>query len=433
MTESSAMTDPQAWPLEPGSGRGRVHGTSSGSPFDRWFRYPAGFASDYVKLLLDRLDLHDGMLVLDCFMGSGVTGTAAASRGLSFAGIEAHPLIAELASLKLTPLARGADIEIAAAAAATEALARPPASVELGNETELVRRSFNPDALTQLVALREVIKGALSDGTGPYLKWALLGTLRDVAGVKVGWPYQRPAIARTPRHADVTKRFLARSKLIAEDLSRETASDVATFLRTGDAASAETWLNLPAAHGCVTSPPYLNNFDYADATRLELYFWGEVRSWREMCESVRSDMLTATTQQSSKGAKTASLEALVQGYGHVGVEIETLTSAVWRARELKGGRTKEYDQVVPAYFRGIGAVLRNLAENLVPDSTALWLVGDSAPYGVYIDTPAVIGRLAEQVGLEYKEDIRLRHRGQRWGRTERADLSERLIVLHKAG
>ena len=70
------QADP-AWPTEPGSGRGRSHGTSSREAFDRWFRYPAGFASDYVELLLDRLALTEGT-VIDCFAGSGVTGTAAA-------------------------------------------------------------------------------------------------------------------------------------------------------------------------------------------------------------------------------------------------------------------------------------------------------------------------------------------------------------------
>lgn len=424
------MTDPEAWPLQPGSGRGRVHGTSSGAPFDRWFRYPAGFASDYVKLLLDRLDLDDEAIIIDCFMGSGVTGTAAGSRGLAFAGIEAHPLIAELASIKLVRLADSETIERAADEVVADVRARR-SPVGLGSETELVRRSFAPEVLEQLVAVRQSVQALESPAVAAYLKWSLLGTLRDVAGVKVGWPYQRPGVSRTPRHTDVLKRFRARATVMAEDLKVAPTPQMSVFLRTGNAASADTWSGLPAAHGCVTSPPYLNNFDYADATRLELYFWGEVRSWSEMVESVRADMLTATTQQSSRSAKATALQALT-AYGDIGVEIEGLTTAVKRAREVKGGRTKEYDQVVPAYFEAIGAVLRNLAANLEAESSALWLVGDSAPYGVHIDTPAIIGRLAEQVGLEFKEDILLRHRGQRWGRTQKADLSERLVVLHRA-
>src|SRR6266496_699515 len=81
------------------SGRGRRHGTSNVDAFDRWFRYPAGFASDYASALLQRLDLPKNGVLLDCFAGSGVIGTAAQRSGLQFYGIEAHPLIAELARL----------------------------------------------------------------------------------------------------------------------------------------------------------------------------------------------------------------------------------------------------------------------------------------------------------------------------------------------
>src|SRR6266568_866361 len=69
-------------PSEPGSGRGRRHGTSSSQPFDRWFRYPAGFASDYAALLLGHLDVPAGGVVVDCFAGSGVIGTAARAQGI---------------------------------------------------------------------------------------------------------------------------------------------------------------------------------------------------------------------------------------------------------------------------------------------------------------------------------------------------------------
>lgn len=34
----------------------------------------------------------------------------------------------------------------------------------------------------------------------------------------------------------------------------------------------------------ITSPPYLNNYDYADRTRLEMYFFGWAHSWRDITE-----------------------------------------------------------------------------------------------------------------------------------------------------
>ena len=49
-------------------------------------------------------------------------------------------------------------------------------------------------------------------------------------------------------------------------------------LRVDDARKCATvpsgWATL-----VITSPPYANNYDYADATRLEMAFMGEIRGW----------------------------------------------------------------------------------------------------------------------------------------------------------
>src|SRR5262249_35462290 len=138
-----------------------------------------------------------------------------------------------------------------------------------------------------------------------YLKWALLGTLRDVASVRVGWPYQRPNSKRKPPYADTAARFRQRTSWIIDDLlgiqKIELDDSYSARILNADSRNHHGWRAcLPQlANGCVSSPPYLNNFDYADATRLELYFWGEVTTWAEMCSSVRTSMITSTTQQSN--------------------------------------------------------------------------------------------------------------------------------------
>jgi len=37
----------------------------------------------------------------------------------------------------------------------------------------------------------------------------------------------------------------------------------------------------------ITSPPYANNYDYADATRLEMTFWGDINGWADLQDNVR--------------------------------------------------------------------------------------------------------------------------------------------------
>ncbi len=425
---------------EPGSGKGRHHGTSRSEPFDRWFRYPAGFASDYVGMLLRRLDLEPSSLILDPFTGSGVTGTSARKMGHSFYGIEAHPTIADLAALKLAD-APGVPTELLAAARKLVSRAREvceAAGEEVFREAELIRRSFDPQILSKLISIRGLIKSGQYDIWTPYLKWALLSTLRDVASVRVGWPYQNPTKQRKARFADPFERFYKRVTWISEDLSG-TPSNAGPRQRLevihGDSTSASSWAHLKGTpgHGCVSSPPYLNNFDYADATRLELYFWGEVGTWAEMCSTVRSKMITATTQQTKIGT-ARSARARLNGYGSVAEVIDEIIEKL-RNERLSRSRGKEYDRVVPDYFAAIGDVLANLAYNLREGAPALWLVGDSAPYGVYIDTPGIIAALAEKVGFVAEHDATLRRRGQRWATNatrHTVELSERLILLRKA-
>jgi len=80
-------------------------------------------------------------------------------------------------------------------------------------------------------------------------------------------------------------------------------------------------------------------------------------------------------------------------------------------------------------------VLEHLAQHLAPDAPCLWLVGDSAPYGVYIDTPDLLGRIAQEVGLSRISDITLRKRGLRWssaGQRHQQTLTERLLWLRRS-
>lgn len=421
----------------PSSGRGRRHGTSRSEPFDRWFRYPAGFASDYASLLLHQLRLPTAGLVVDPFTGSGVTGTAARRAGHSFFGVEAHPLIAELAALKLAAPPGDPSGLLSAAREFAERSAITKRHVDLSSEASLTLRSFDPATLHRLVSLRNVIRAQADHAWHSYLKWALLATLRDVASVRVGWPYQRPGTQRQPTFADPISRFLQRVTWMAEDL-REIEKRESRLLRSrvqqGDSRDDANWAEVGKgmAHGCVTSPPYLNNFDYADATRLELYFWGDVTSWSEMCSEVRSDMLTATTQQSSVGS-ARDARILLQDYGEVGVQINEIADQLQKERGNRP-RGKEYDRVIPDYFVAIAQILRNLASVLSSGAPAVLLVGDSAPYGVYVDTPGLIAKLGAEQGFVLEQDVILRHRGQRWaGNTTRHDvqLSERFVLLRR--
>jgi hypothetical protein len=410
---------------------GSPNGASRRAPFDRWFRYAAGFSGETLDRCFEAFAGKDG-LILDPFAGVATTGTRAVAEGHPFRGIEVHPLVAEVAALKFSFLDEETvrDLE----RTSNEIMGSTDiARSRVAAETSLVRRSFDEDTLAQLIAIREQFEVAESR-LKPYLRCALIGTLRDVASVNVGWPYQRPAVQRKPPHRSATKRFRERVQWLIEDLATVSIAGDARIV-VGDSRTAASWraaLGDAKAQICLSSPPYLNNFDYADATRLELYFLGAIRSWAELCSEVRFNMITATTQQSTQARAEAAWKTLarlprtVKGARDLSARLE--------AQRRERPRGKEYDQVLPIYLADIFQVLMRAHKHLDEGAMLAWVVGDSAPYGVYLNTPALICGVAEAAGFVPLKDVTLRVRGSRWalnGTRHQVALSERLIVLRR--
>jgi hypothetical protein len=221
--------------------------------------------------------------------------------------------------------------------------------------------------------------------------------------------------------------------MMHSDIAGRDHSPVANIIQVGDARLTDSWTRLTkAAAGCASSPPYLNNFDYADATRLEMYFLGEADSWASLCSVARSGMIVATTQQTSVARAANSWERLLKfpAVHERASQLGVLLLCERRSRP----RGKEYDRLLPSYLIGIAEVLTQLAANLASGSTCAWLVGDSAPYGVYIDTPSLLTMLAEECGFTPQADITLRKRGLRWslnGTRHQTPLAERLLIWQR--
>ena len=417
------MTEPSTAPFLRGN-----NGVDRTRPFDRWFRYPAGFSPATLARCFEAARVKSGGLVLDPFAGAATAGVEALSRGASFFGIEGHPLIAELGNLKLCI----PDPVPELAASAQEIAASAPRG-NLDGETDLVSRCFDHKTLEALVGLRDAIAEA-PETVRPYLKWALVATLREVASSKVGWPHQRPSRPRKPRYSEPEKRFAQRAGMIEEDLTKGHGTDATGLVIQGDSRTGRPWARMPQkAAACISSPPYLNNFDYADATRLELYFLGVARTWAEMCAAVRDPLVVATTQQSTKLACEKASKGLKKAAPKLAQEVFALRDDL-NAERRSRRQGKEYDLMVVLYFHDIVRVLTHLHQALEPGARVAWVIADSAPYGVYVDTPALIARAAVELGFDFVSTEQLRRRGQRWahhGQRHEVELDERLIVLRR--
>ena len=287
---------------------------------------------------------------------------------------------------------------------------------------------FNPEILEVLLGLRTAISEA-REPWDAYLELALLSLLRDHASVKVGWPYQLPGKPRRARLSNPRDRFLHLCGRMAGDL--ETANNTKAWVTCGDSRKAAAWETArrhePTA--MISSPPDPNNFDYADATRLELYFSKRASTWAEMCDTVRSGMVVASTQQSkSRDAERALARLDVVPAFHE--RVSELVSALSTERK-KRPSGKHYDWMVSLYFRDLLQVLLNVKRCLPADAPIVWVIGDSAPYGIYLDTPKLLNQLGEELGFQVTKEERLRGRGKRWrtnGSRHQVDLCEKQLL-----
>ncbi len=407
---------------------GKKHGADAKSAFDSWFRYPAGFSTEALDTAFKAIRNSQPGPVLDPFAGVGTVGTRARSLERDFVGIEAHPLVARIARLKLNRPRSPQSLVRAAERVIEGALPEKPE-----DEAELVIRCFPADILEELLGLRS----AISEQDEPwdaYLELALLSLLRDHASVKVGWPYQLPGKSRKPRLANPRDRFLLLCRRMAKDL--EAANSTIAWVTCGDSRKAAAWDTArrrePTA--MISSPPYLNNFDYADATRLELYFSKRASSWAEMCDTVRSGMVVASTQQSKRHDAEQALEKL-KAVPDIHAQVSDLVGALCHERK-KRPSGKHYDWMVSLYFRDLLQVLLNTRRCLPKDAPMVWVIGDSAPYGIHLDTPKLLNQLGEELGFRICKEEHIRGRGKRWrtnGSRHQVDLCEKQLVWKAPG
>lgn len=174
----------------------------------------------------------------------------------------------------------------------------------------------------------------------------------------------------------------------------------------------------------ITSPPYPNNYDYADATRLEMTFWGEIQGWGDLHSSVRQYLLRSCSQHSAK--EKLQLDDLLEGEVLIPIKKELTKSCkeLEKIRLTKGGR-KTYHTMAAAYFTDLGNIFHALRPMCKKGCRMCFVIGDSAPYGVYLAVDKWLGELALSAGFESYSFEKIRDRNIKWkNRKHRVPLHE---------
>jgi DNA modification methylase len=414
------------------------------APVHSWFTYPAGFSFKAVEHSIALQNLTPGKsVVYDPFMGSGTTNLVAKGLGLNSAGVEAHPFVFDITKSKMYWELNFNEVDsfiqkIPAIVGTLPSEKEMKASNE-GVFPELIIKCFLPGALYSLRLIRDHIKksGKYSPETQRFLSTALICTLRDVSIAATGWPYIAPnKVKITSMSKNAVDTYVKRVRKMANDLViiAAQASQTKTTHNLILGSSTKTNLKAESVDHIFTSPPYLNNFDYADRTRLEMYFMGEADNWGDISSKIRTKLMTSATTQISRADSKYILNREIQKTSPEVFEfLSDSEQKLESLRHTKGGK-KSYDLLVTGYFNDIYQILRDNFRVLKPGSEAYYILGDSAPYGVHIPTDELIGKLGLGLGFKSYDIELLRVRGGKWATNPQrhsVPLRETIVKLKK--
>lgn len=392
-------------------------------PIHRWFRYSAGFSAAWADAEIRKAQMTTREVrVLDPFAGSGTTLICAQQAAVPSFGVEAHPFVIRVARAKIN----------CGAADAEDFLRRIREAIQQAETNrrlvvtlpDLLTKCFSPSVLSFLMAIRTAVRKQEDGSVESELVWlALVSILRSVSHVGTApWQYILPNKSKS-RSLDPAAALSAMAQMMVMDMTHVRRDAERSVLLASDARTCE---GVPDGFATLvlTSPPYANNYDYADATRLEMTFLGDIGGWSDLQESVRQYLIRSCSQHVTE--RNTDLNSVLNSpaLAPISGELRPICETLGEVRLLKGGK-KNYHLMAACYFADMASVWIALRRVTTPDAKVCFVLGDSAPYGVYLPVVEWMGALAEAAGFSGWSFEKLRDRNLKWkNRKHRVPLME---------
>lgn len=391
-------------------------------PIHRWFRYSAGFSAAWVSSVIRQFRVDGAVRLFDPFAGSATTLIEAEREGVECIGIDSHPFIARIARAKLH-WRTDPDAYKKQAQSVRDVAMRLDEGAD--DYPELVQKCYDRATLKALDSLRRAHEQSSDGSAASELTWlTLVSILRKTSTAGTAqWQYVLPR-KQKQRPMEAFSAFDAQIRMFYADMQggRSAIGNHARFMQ----ADARDCNGVPDgfANLVITSPPYPNNYDYADATRLEMSFMREINGWGDLQSSVRQFLIRSCSQHVPCRTVDMDLILAESQLDPIRRELTAVCSELAEVRMTKGGK-KTYHLMVACYFRDLALVWQSLRRVCDQGARVCFVIGDSAPYGVYVPVIPWLGNLAIAAGFKSYTFERTRDRNVKWkNRKHRVPLQE---------
>jgi len=398
-------------------------------PRHSWYYLKEGFSASLVEEAITcKLTRADQKLhILEPFCGTGTTPLTAALTGHFCTAIEVNPFLAFTARVKTITgrwhkmgFLSNLDKVVSSSFRGKHSHLEGFSTFTEGNS--LSKWLFNRSVLRRFSSLMEAIDsfgGVYSDAmklSAIVAAYNCCNAKRDGKALryKPNW--------RELRYSgkDLIRQFQLHALTILHDILEQPIDhEFKPAIHTGDSRAELSALEDGKFDLVVTSPPYLNSFDYSDIYRPELFLGEYVKDnkdlWQIRLATVRSHIQARWSDEVY--FQSAQLTPILEDLNK--------SESLWH---------KRIPLMVRAYFDDMWKIFKAIKPKMRKNGQVWMVVSTSAYGGVHIPVDFIVADAAHQAGFSLDGIHRLRHlraAGQQWKqfKTKTPPLRESLIIM----
>ncbi len=394
-------------------------------PVFNWFPYKEGFSRDLVIKILKEFNIKHKSWILDPFGGCGTTALACKHKGYNAVAVDILPIAVFVSEVKLRTKK---DYNLNTLKRAIETLLnsrfeKPKTTLP---NIPIINKAFPLNTQKELLFYKESITKIKDIKVRDFLLFGLLSILVDVSYTSKDGQYLRIVEKKIPPVCDVLKSKLGRMfKDLEENRKNEQSAlfdkplknvgEGKTEIVLGDARKLKLPSNKFSA--VITSPPYLNRYDYSRIYALELCL-NFVKDAEDL-KRIRHSLLRSHIEVKPSPNDHVKIPALAEILNNL---------------EKKDLNNPRIPIMIKGYFEDMKLATEEMYRVCRKNATVALVIGNVRFEGEIIPVDLLLTEIAKSVGFTPLEVRVTRYKGnssQQMGKYGRTPVRESIVIWGK--